>query len=392
MASQKSQHGTSSSSSSSSQRPHGQRQRPASSFSAAAAQAKEVEKDLKDFLSQGLASLTLSNTMTNREEEQRIPVDTPPPTTAAAAVREEDQVKADDDGNRDSGSGFSMGNLFPKLGGRWNPQDQSSSSLHRSSSSTTTTMRTTARSLSPSSSANNSSATLMNAGGISDSLIAKCFTKLSAQDRETTLHEIHGIANEMEETEELVQNTIRDTLKELDRLREKQARGVGGGGGGGDLNTSSLERAMQQNPSLVPSRDFLLPFLRTDRFDAIKVARRIVHYFDEKEHLFGTMLLTRTIQLRDLDHRAQTLLQKGEYQILPGRDQGGRAVFFSSGSLCTFRTDEASIRAAVRWALFVPVGGSFSFCTLFLLCSCLFHLYLLLVPGLLEAFFHCYRG
>ena len=82
----------------------------------------------------------------------------------------------------------------------------------------------------------------------------------------------------------------------------------------------------------VESRDFLLPFLRCERFDYKKAALRIFDYFEEKKSLFGLDFLTTRIQLKDLDIDTKHCLDSGYIQLLPGRD---RYVYFHASIIST---------------------------------------------------------
>jgi hypothetical protein len=207
------------------------------------------------------------------------------------------------------------------------------------------------------------------AGGIGETLLAQRLNMMSPRDRESTLHEVHGIASEVEETDELIQQSISLTLQELDALRNKSKnqhrdrgfkrdssqrtdepvaeRTASMNTDKNDSNVAALERALQQDAKYVTDRDFLLQFIRTERFDHVKAAKRIARYFEEKEFLFGQHMLCKKIMLRDLDERCFNILNRGEFQILRGRDQGGRTVFFSAGALSVFRDDPLDIRAVV---------------------------------------------
>ena len=219
------------------------------------------------------------------------------------------------------------------------------------------------------------------AEGIASSLLARKMYQLSPTDRESTLHDVHGISEDFQETEELIQQAISKTLEELNKkIRENhsrdgtedtatyinvQSRSVASGGsavsnssidnnpGSSNGSTASLERALQQDASYVTDRVFLLKFLRTDRFDHVKAAKRLIKYFEEKERWFGRHLLTQKILMHHLDERALGILDMGQTQILRERDQAGRAIVISFGGLSKLRTDPLDIRAYIQgfWKL-----------------------------------------
>jgi hypothetical protein len=88
----------------------------------------------------------------------------------------------------------------------------------------------------------------------------------------------------------------------------------------------------------VESYDFLLSFLRCDRFDYKKATIRIFDYFEEKKLLFGGLdFLTTRIQLKDLDIDTKQCLDSGCIQLLPGRDRYVRLLLFIDIFIHLFR-------------------------------------------------------
>jgi hypothetical protein len=63
-------------------------------------------------------------------------------------------------------------------------------------------------------------------------------------------------------------------------------------------NRSSFDRAFQQNSDYVSSQR--IKFLRADNFDPSAAANRMIAFFQRKEELFGTEILSRDIRLKDL--------------------------------------------------------------------------------------------
>jgi hypothetical protein len=57
-----------------------------------------------------------------------------------------------------------------------------------------------------------------------------------------------------------------------------------------------------------------------------QAAERMVRHFDEKLKLFGDDLLSRDIQLSDLEDSELETLQRGAVQLLPLRDRADRTV------------------------------------------------------------------
>jgi len=87
-------------------------------------------------------------------------------------------------------------------------------------------------------------------------------------------------------------------------------------------------QALSQNSVYVHDRDFLVRFLRADRYQPKQAAHRLVGFFAYKRELFGTDYLTKEITLDDLyeNEEDRKTLEGGLYQVLPGRDRSGRVV------------------------------------------------------------------
>lgn len=142
-----------------------------------------------------------------------------------------------------------------------------------------------------------------------DSLIAKQMSKLSMDEREKAYFDIHGITNVIEETPQMIEQSIQALDDQLTRLKEATA----------------YDQALSQNPSYVENYSFRLKFLRADRFDAKKAALRLARHFEAKLDLFGPSKLVQDITQQDL--------QEGDMDglvcfigHLPVRDSVGRLV------------------------------------------------------------------
>ena len=100
-----------------------------------------------------------------------------------------------------------------------------------------------------------------------DAFLAKEMTQLSVQERDQILHDVHGVADVIEETPEFVE----DSLTQLDI------------GIANIPHKPEYDRAMYLDADYVLDRKFRIMFLRSERFDASKAAARMVKYFREKK-------------------------------------------------------------------------------------------------------------
>ena len=148
-----------------------------------------------------------------------------------------------------------------------------------------------------------------------DSLLAKEFNKLSVQERSKTYEELHGVDECVEETPDLVENSLRQLDHEVSKIRRKYA----------------YELAEHQNKEYVANPKFRIMFLRASGFHPGKAANWMVGYFEGILKYFGESLLTKRIQYSDLDCEAQAYVKTGRSQMLPSRDQSGRVVLVGIG-------------------------------------------------------------
>jgi hypothetical protein len=143
-----------------------------------------------------------------------------------------------------------------------------------------------------------------------DTLLANEMNRLSVQERENIMYDLHAILNIKEETPEFCSSKLEELEKEL------------------SLNTCkpAFDMAFLQDPTYVQNRGFRLMFLRSDNFDAKKTAARLIRHFASKLELFGAPLLCKNITQDDLSEGELECLYSGYLQQLPFRDRAGRIV------------------------------------------------------------------
>jgi hypothetical protein len=144
-----------------------------------------------------------------------------------------------------------------------------------------------------------------------DNLIATDMTRLSMEERDQVLHDVHGVSNDMEETPELIEESLAQSIEELETIKEKK---------------EAFDLAKSQNLQYVDNPTFRLQFLRSDLFHVGKAALRMVRHFQVKLELFGPEKLTKDITQDDLEDGDMKNLYSGQSQILPLRDQAGRCI------------------------------------------------------------------
>ena len=146
-----------------------------------------------------------------------------------------------------------------------------------------------------------------------DDVLAQEAYRLSMNEREEILDDLHGIAiTENEESAEFISRALTSLDDEIDQIPIKVA----------------YEKALSLSPDYVRDPKLRLKFLRADTFDPKSAAKRLVSFFEAKMELFGPEKVGQVIKLKDLSADDRVVLESGIIQALPGRDNAGRAVFF----------------------------------------------------------------
>jgi hypothetical protein len=155
----------------------------------------------------------------------------------------------------------------------------------------------------------------------------KEMNRLSVEEREKVLADIHGISPVVDEPQEVIEACLTLLEKELTNIPSKAA----------------YDLASSMSKEYTSSNKMRLMFLRAESFDAYKAASRMVGFFAEKYELFGAAKLSKDIVLADLDPDDIATLENGFYQVLPEKDSAGRKVFFLFPQLRAVRTTQSVV-------------------------------------------------
>jgi len=160
---------------------------------------------------------------------------------------------------------------------------------------------------------------------IAEDALARALNKLSLDEQEKIIFDVHGIATMPHEYEDTANVSLKALEKEIDRISKKDA----------------YNQALFLNPNFVKDPKFQLMFLRALEFNIEAAADMIVKHFDAKHELFGDgEILAREIRQSDLSARDLEIVQHGLFQILPTSDASGRAVICMIVDLHNFRMSE----------------------------------------------------
>lgn len=166
-----------------------------------------------------------------------------------------------------------------------------------------------------------------------DSILANELNKLSFRERESINDEIHGIdidrkyieeSGAIEETPELLSKHFRDMETELDWLRSTE-----GGFGKSAFAFNRSQELFASSGTYLNTTELRIMFLRCERFDCKKAARRLCLFADLMSQNFGDFALQRPILLSDLSDEEVAIIESGYSQILPGRDRAGRRIYIN---------------------------------------------------------------
>ena len=157
-----------------------------------------------------------------------------------------------------------------------------------------------------------------------EAFFAAELARLSIQERDESLYDVHGVSDIQEEKAEFVQRCFEDVEEAISIMP--------------DMDKMAYLHARDLDEAYVSNAGFLLMFLRASSFDIKSAASRIIAFFDTKLDLFGPEKLARDITFDDLDEEDIHCLESGYAQMLPGRDLAGRAIFVLMPTIRKYRT------------------------------------------------------
>jgi hypothetical protein len=166
------------------------------------------------------------------------------------------------------------------------------------------------------------------------------FEKLNTEEQERIFRDLYGLdvsAGQMEEDDpNIIERKVDEMEIEIESIKSKEA----------------YEEAKRKCPEHLEKT--MLMFLRADLFDAKKAARRLIKYWADKVELFGfDRAMKGHIKQSDLDEADKESLGSGGLQILPGKDRGGRTIFWGRREFFRYRTVDNLVRRILLARLLV---------------------------------------
>ena len=152
--------------------------------------------------------------------------------------------------------------------------------------------------------------------------LAHELNQLSIKERENVLHDIHGVSDKIQETDPFLFQSLHAMEMEIQRRRRMEYISSTFS----SSSPSAYELANNINKDYILNPKFRLMFLRAESFDINRSVTRFLRFFQLKLELFGKGNLCKDITWNDLDDETRAFVSNGHAQILPARDQAGRAI------------------------------------------------------------------
>mmetsp|Transcript_23288 Transcript_23288/g.43243 ORF Transcript_23288/g.43243 Transcript_23288/m.43243 type:complete len:245 (+) Transcript_23288:151-885(+) len=145
----------------------------------------------------------------------------------------------------------------------------------------------------------------------SEKMVADAMAKLSVEERNSTLYDLHGIRDSRRDDSE----DLPTKLKEMGEWMEVYSS-----------TSFAYQLAKTQNEAYVTNPEFCSIFLKsTESGKPYEAARKMLSFFDHKLELFGKDALCRQITISDLDEDDLECLEFGFIQYI-GKDSVGRTM------------------------------------------------------------------
>jgi hypothetical protein len=183
------------------------------------------------------------------------------------------------------------------------------------------------------------------ASGTIDARLANELNQLSMKEREDVIHDIHGVADIVQETPQLLQQSLEEMQQALDQMTSDSSQQIPKH----KKACAAYLLAKEQNHDYLQNPKLLVSFLRSESFDPQKAATRLLHFVTEKLILFGPEKVGRDILLSDLDSQDLKALESGFFQLLPARDRAGRAILCGIPALRNYQVTENLVRTSTSF-------------------------------------------
>lgn len=236
-----------------------------------------------------------------------------------------------------------------------------------------------------------------------DLLLAKELNQLSFRERNNINEEIHGVSSlyAIEETPQLISQSLEQLQFEVDHnipmcskkayvrsqeiykrnlklQRQQQPCSVSSSSVSNNISSSNNgENKPQKSNGYINDPDFLILFLRREKFVVRKAARRLVNFIQLVFELWGEKALSEKTWKSQayLNNLELDVFRSGMFQVLQGRDRAGRRILLNFAGDCA----GLSVENRVSFALYRVAFPQNNF-------ICLISTQFLLPPGKYTSF------
>jgi hypothetical protein len=163
-------------------------------------------------------------------------------------------------------------------------------------------------------------------------VLSSKLNKLSIEERSNALHDLHGVADQVEETPDIINGKIQEMTEALHSYSIPGLR---------PEDSLACRKALELSPEYVEG--LKVRFLRATRYNSQGAAAKMIRFFRRRMELFGQEKLVGDIQFKDLHEEEQEALRNGLFQLLPQRDPAGRAIIFVSGQVSAMYPNTRSV-------------------------------------------------
>lgn len=220
-----------------------------------------------------------------------------------------------------------------------------------------------------------------------DLLLAKELNQLSFRERNNINEEIHGVSSlyAIEETPQLISQSLEQLQFEVDHnipmhskvayvrsqeiykrnlklQRQQQPCSVSSSSVSNNISSSNNgENKPQKSNGYINDPDFLILFLRREKFVIRKAARRLVNFIQLVYELWGEKALSEKTWKSQayLNNLELDVFRSGMFQVLQGRDRAGRRILLNFAGDCGGLSVENRVSFALYRVTF-PQDNTFS--------------------------------
>ena len=161
-----------------------------------------------------------------------------------------------------------------------------------------------------------------------EKLLALELGQLSMKEREAAQFDLHGISDAIEETPELLADSLQNMRNDLEKIIQKEKEN--------DLYkelsvklSSAFLAAMEIDPIYAQSRKLWISMLRSVNYDPHQAASKLLNFFKTKLDIFGGKYLTKDITIQgNFTGKDRICLESGWIQVHPLPDRAGRTIVF----------------------------------------------------------------